>query len=45
MGKATGEASESSGQLISFLSEILKGSKMIKIYQKEDEENKKQILK
>ena len=41
IGKATGAASDSSGKLISFLSEILKGSKMIKIYQKEDEENRK----
>ena len=41
IGKATSEAGESSGRLISFLSEILKGSKMIKIYQKEDEENAK----
>ena len=41
IGKATSKAGESSGRLISFLSEILKGSKMIKIYQKEDEENVK----
>ena len=41
IGKATSKAGESSGRLISFLSEILKGSKMIKIYQKEDEENAK----
>ena len=41
MGKATTSAGESSGNLTSFLSEIFKGSKMIRIYQKEDEENKK----
>ena len=41
IGKATREASLTSGKLISFLSEILKGSKMIKIYQKEKEENEK----
>ena len=33
MGKATSEAGESSGNLTSFLSEIFKGSKMIRIYQ------------
>ena len=38
IGKATGKAGESAGKLVSFLSEILKGSKMIKIYQKEDKE-------
>ena len=31
---------KSSGNLASFLTEILKGSKMIRIYQKEEEENK-----
>ena len=41
IGKATGQAGEASGRLVSFLSEILKGSKMIKIYQKEDQENQK----
>ena len=41
IGKATGEASISSGKLVSFLTEILKASKMIKIYQKESDENKK----
>ena len=41
VGKATGKAGESSGILASFLSEILKASKMIRIYQKEQEENKK----
>jgi ATP-binding cassette, subfamily B, bacterial MsbA len=41
MGKATSSAGESSGNLTSFLSEIFKGSKMIRIYQKEDEENEK----
>ena len=39
IGKATGKAGESSGKLVTFLSEILKGSKMIRIYQKEDHEN------
>ena len=41
IGKATEQAGNASGRLVSFLSEILKGSKMIKIYQKENEENKK----
>tara|TARA_X000000950_G_scaffold288973_1_gene408804 strand:- start:1681 stop:3423 length:1743 start_codon:yes stop_codon:yes gene_type:complete len=40
VGKATSKAGESSGNLTTFLSEIFKGSKMIRIYQKEDEENK-----
>ena len=40
IGKAVGEAGELSGKLTSFLSEIFKGSKMIRIYQKEDQENK-----
>jgi subfamily B ATP-binding cassette protein MsbA len=35
IGKAVGEAGELSGKLTSFLSEIFKGSKMIRIYQKE----------
>ena len=39
IGKATGEAGEISGKLTTFLSEILKGSKMIRIYQKEIIEN------
>ena len=41
VGKATGKAGESSGVLASFLSEILKASKMIRIYQKEENENTK----
>ena len=41
IGKATTKAGESSGNLASFLTEIFKGSKMIRIYQKEEEENKK----
>ena len=41
IGKATGKAGESSGRLVAFLSEIIRGSKMIRIYQKEDEENHK----
>ena len=43
MGKATTKAGISSGILASFLSEIFKGSKMIRIYQKENEENKKAV--
>tara|TARA_B100000963_G_scaffold193849_1_gene168684 strand:+ start:2054 stop:3796 length:1743 start_codon:yes stop_codon:yes gene_type:complete len=39
IGKATSKAGISSGNLASFLTEIFKGSKMIKIYQKEKEEN------
>ncbi len=41
IGKATSSAGVSSGNLASFLSEIFKGSKMIRIYQKEKEENEK----
>ena len=41
IGKATSKAGISSGILVSFLTEIFKGSKMIRIYQKEEEENKK----
>ena len=41
IGKATSKAGESSGNLASFLTEIFKGSKMIRIYQKENEENEK----
>ena len=44
MGKATSKAGESSGNLASFLSEIFKGSKMIRIYQKEQQENEKANL-
>ena len=40
VGKAVGEAGEISGRLTTFLSEIFKGSKMIRIYQKEKVENK-----
>ena len=40
IGKATREAGEISGNLVTFLSEILKGSKMIRIYQKESDESK-----
>ena len=39
-GKAVGQAGELSGKLTTFLSEIFKGSKMIRIYQKEKQENK-----
>ena len=41
MGKATSKAGASSGILASFLSEIFKGSKMIRIYQKETQEGEK----
>ena len=41
IGKATTKAGTSSGNLTTFLTEIFKGSKMIRIYQKEQEENKK----
>ena len=34
IGKATEQAGSSSGKLVTFLTEIFKGSKMIKIYQK-----------
>ncbi|MDB3858023.1 ABC transporter ATP-binding protein/permease [Pelagibacteraceae bacterium] len=40
IGKAVGEASELSANLTTFLTEILKGSKMIRIYQKEEVEDK-----
>ena len=41
IGKATSKAGISSGNLATFLTEILKGSKMIRIYQKEEEESEK----
>ena len=41
IGKATAKAGESSGNLATFLSEIFKGAKMIRIYQKETDENHK----
>tara|TARA_A100001015_G_C15003174_1_gene719474 strand:+ start:337 stop:2079 length:1743 start_codon:yes stop_codon:yes gene_type:complete len=41
IGKAVSEAGEISGRLTSHLSEILKASKMIRIYQKENEEYEK----
>ena len=41
VGKTVTQAGEISGHLASFLSEIFKGSKMIRIYQKEKEENNK----
>ncbi len=41
IGKATSEAGEVSGRLHAYLSEILKASKMIRIYQKEDLEYQK----
>ena len=39
IGKATGEAGEISGRLTTFLTEIFKASRMIRIYQKEKVEN------
>ena len=39
IGKATSKAGKSAGSLVTFLSEIFRGSKMIRIYQKEEEEN------
>jgi len=46
MGKATLQASEISGKLISFLSDIFKASKIIRVYQKEDveEKNSKEVI-
>jgi ATP-binding cassette, subfamily B, bacterial MsbA len=41
IGKATSKAGVSSGNLASFLTEIFKGSRMIRIYQKENSENQK----
>ena len=40
VGKATKQASEISGKLISFLSDIFRASKIIRIYQKENVEEK-----
>ncbi len=40
VGKATKQASEISGKLISFLSDIFRASKIIRIYQKEKSEEK-----
>ncbi len=40
MGKATLQASQISGKLTSLLSDIFKASKMIRVYQKEDDEKK-----
>jgi subfamily B ATP-binding cassette protein MsbA len=41
MGKATTESSKASGNWTTLLSEILKGTKIIKIYQREDSEKKR----
>ena len=38
VGKATAQAGEISGNLTSFLTDIFRGSKMIRIYQKENTE-------
>ncbi|MBA1339299.1 MAG: ATP-binding cassette, subfamily B, MsbA [Pelagibacterales bacterium] len=40
VGKATGQLGEISGRLATFLSETFRGARMIKIYQKEELENK-----
>ena len=40
MGKATLQASEISGKLVTLLSDIFKASKIIRVYQKEDDEKK-----
>ncbi len=40
VGKATTQASFLSGNLVSFLADILRGSRMIRIFQREDQENK-----
>ena len=45
IGKATSKAGQSSGILISFLSEILRGIKMIRIYQREESEDSKANLR
>jgi ATP-binding cassette, subfamily B, bacterial MsbA len=37
IGKAVGKAGEASGVLVTYLSEMFKGSRMIRIYQKEDQ--------
>ena len=39
IGKAVGKAGQATGILITFLSEIFRGSRMIRIYQKEDDIN------
>jgi len=39
VGKATGESGEIAGNLTTFLSEIIRGSKMIRVYQSEEREN------
>ena len=45
VGKATTkQAGDSSGNLVSFLSEIFRGSRMIRIYQKEKRKVKKLIM-
>ncbi|MDA9180736.1 ABC transporter ATP-binding protein/permease [Pelagibacteraceae bacterium] len=44
ISKATVQAGDSSGKLVSFLSEVFKGARMIRIYQKENVENKKATL-
>ena len=40
VGKATTQASFLSGSLVSFLADILRGSRMIRIFQKEEQEDK-----
>jgi subfamily B ATP-binding cassette protein MsbA len=41
MGKATTESADASGNFATLLSEILRGAKIIKIYQREDSEKKR----
>ncbi len=43
MGKATVQASETSGRLVTFLTDIFRASKMIRVYQKEEIEEKKSV--
>ncbi len=47
IGKATAEAGQIAGDMTSFLSEIIKGSRMIRIYQKEksEQENADRVIK
>ena len=40
VGKATTQASKLSGNLVAYLADILRGSRMIRIFQKEDKESK-----
>ena len=44
IGKAVGKAGEASGVLVTFLTEIFRGARMIRIFQKEEEVNKEANL-